>query len=86
MQCRGMKGLYYQLTRAYLPSIYIYIYIERERDIQCSSIEGFYAQLTGRTYLSWMPADVQMNCSGSAVHLQWFSCQKISADDCDIII
>ena len=35
--------------------------------------------------LAWMPADVQMNSSVSNVHVQWFSYQKIKADDCDII-
>ena len=34
----------------------------------------------------WMLADVQMNCGSSAAHAQWFSCLKIRADDCDIII
>ena len=32
-----------------------------------------------------MLADVQMNYSASGVHAQWFSHQKIKADDCDII-
>ena len=30
-----------------------------------------------------MPADVQMNGSGSDVHAQWFSSWKIRADDHD---
>ena len=29
--------------------------------------------------------DVQMNCSTSSAHAQWFSHLKIKADDCDII-
>ena len=29
-------------------------------------------------------ADVQMNYSISCVHAQWFSCQQIKADNCDI--
>ena len=26
-----------------------------------------------------------MNCSASGAHVQWFSCQKIEADNCDIM-
>ena len=33
-----------------------------------------------------MPTDAQMNCSTSGAHAQWFSHQKIKANDCDIII
>ena len=32
-----------------------------------------------------MLADVQMNYGVSSVHVQWFSCRKNRADDCDII-
>ena len=35
--------------------------------------------------LAWMPADVQTNGGVSKVHVQWFSCWKIRADDCDIM-
>ena len=35
--------------------------------------------------LAWMPADVQMNGDVSNAHVQWFSCWKIKADDCDIM-
>ena len=35
---------------------------------------------------TWMPADSQMNHGGSNVHAQWFSCQKIGADDHDIMM
>ena len=34
----------------------------------------------------WMLADLQMNHDGSNMHAKWFSCQKIRADDHDIII
>ena len=37
-------------------------------------------------FLAWMPADMQTNYGSSSAHVQWFSCQKIRADDCDIII
>ena len=33
---------------------------------------------------AWMPADMQTNHGGSNVHVQWFSCWKIRADDHDI--
>ena len=33
----------------------------------------------------WMPVDVQVNSSISYAHVQWFSCWKIRADDCDVI-
>ena len=29
--------------------------------------------------------DVQMNVGSSGVHVQWFSCWKIRADDCDAV-
>ena len=32
-----------------------------------------------------MPVDVQMNNGISSVHVQWFSCWKIIADDRDIM-
>ena len=32
-----------------------------------------------------MLADVQMNVSSSGMHVQWFSCWKIRADNHDII-
>ena len=35
--------------------------------------------------LVWMPADVQTNDDVSDVHVQWFSCWKIKADNCNII-
>ena len=35
--------------------------------------------------LARMLADVQMNVVGSGMHVQWFSCWKIRADDHDII-
>ena len=34
----------------------------------------------------WMLADLQMNHGGSNVHAQWFSCQKIGADDHDVMM
>ena len=34
----------------------------------------------------WTPADVQMNHGSSNAQVQWFSHQKIQADDHDIII
>ena len=34
---------------------------------------------------AWMPADAQTNGSNSDVHVQWFSCWKIRADNHDII-
>ena len=34
----------------------------------------------------WMLVDLQTNHGGSNVHVQWFSHQKIGADDHDIII
>ena len=34
----------------------------------------------------WMQADSQTNHGGSSVHVQWFSCRKIGADDHDIMI
>ena len=34
---------------------------------------------------AWMPADVQTNSNVSDAHVQWFSCWKIRADDCDIM-
>ena len=34
----------------------------------------------------WMPADLQMNHGSSDAHVQWFSYQKIGADDHDIMI
>ena len=37
-------------------------------------------------FLAWMLADVQTNHGSSTAHEQWFSCQKIRADDHDIII
>ena len=33
-----------------------------------------------------MLADVLTNYGSSSVHVQWFSHQKIRADDCDVII
>ena len=36
--------------------------------------------------LAWMPVDTQMNGNVSDAHVQWFSCWKIRADDCDIMI
>ena len=36
--------------------------------------------------LAWMPMDVQMNTGSSDAHAQWFSHQKIRADDHDIIM
>ena len=35
--------------------------------------------------LAWMPVDTQMNHGGSNVHVQWFSCWKMQADDHDIL-
>ena len=35
--------------------------------------------------LAWMPTDVQTNGNVSDVHVQWFSCWEIKADDCDIM-
>ena len=35
--------------------------------------------------LALMPADMQTNYGVSCVHVQWFSCWKIKADDCDIM-
>ena len=32
-----------------------------------------------------MPADVQTNIESSGVHVQWFSCWKIRADNHDIV-
>ena len=34
---------------------------------------------------AWTPAYAQMNDNASDVHVQWFSCQKIKADDHDIM-
>ena len=34
----------------------------------------------------WMLADLQMNHGSSNVHAQCFSCQKIGADDHDIMM
>ena len=36
--------------------------------------------------LARMPADVQMNISGSGIHVRWFSHWKIRADDHDITL
>ena len=36
--------------------------------------------------LAWILAGVQMNIGGSDVHVQWFSCWKIRADDHDVIM
>ena len=35
--------------------------------------------------LAWMPTGVQMNIGSSKAHAQWFPCQKIRADDHDVI-
>ena len=35
---------------------------------------------------AWMPTDVQTNTGSSNAHVQWFSHQKIRADDHDIIM
>ena len=32
-----------------------------------------------------MLGDAQMNNDASSVHAQWFSCQKIKADDLDVM-
>ena len=37
-------------------------------------------------YLVWMLAGAQINCGGSSMHVQWYSCQNGGADDHDIII
>ena len=34
---------------------------------------------------AWMLVDAQMNGDVSDVHVQWFSCWKIKADNCDIM-
>ena len=34
---------------------------------------------------AWMLADVQTNYSASSAHAQWFSYQKVKADNCDIM-
>ena len=36
--------------------------------------------------LTWMPADVQINGDIFDAHAQLFSCWKIRADNCDIIL
>ena len=36
--------------------------------------------------LAWMLVGAQMNTGGSDVHVQWFSCWKIRADDHDVIM
>ena len=35
--------------------------------------------------LAWMPVDAQKNGNISDAHVQWFSCWKIRADDCDVM-
>ena len=35
---------------------------------------------------AWTPTDAQTNTGSSDVHVQWFSHQKIRADDHDIIM
>ena len=35
--------------------------------------------------LAWTLANAQMNGNVSDAHVQWFSCWKIRADDCDVM-
>ena len=66
--------------------IYIYIYIcHRHGKGIRKEMKRFGAFIVFGVPV-WMPVDAQMNHGSSNVHAQWFSLQKIQADDHDIMI
>ena len=77
--------IYYMYLSMYIIPLITYLYIynvtgekiglrKRWRGLDASVVFGV---------LVWMLADVQTNGSSSNVHVQWFSCWKIRADDHD---
>ena len=64
--------------------IYIFIYISQAWKRVCKTDNSESPSYLG--YSVWMPADVLTNYGSSSLHVQWFSCQNIRADNCDIII